>query len=365
MNTTDSKNISNGILRALAIILGICILSLFLYKISDVLIYIAIAGVISLIGRPIVRFLKSRLKFKNTLAVIATMFLLLGFIIGLGSMFIPLVKSQGENLALLNYTELEANFKYLSEEINSYLSAHNIDLFQTLQNSDILSKLNVNAIPELLNSVLGMVGSLSIGLFSVLFISFFFLKDSKLLEDGALLLVSDNKEGRLKKSFEKIKDLLSRYFVGLVFQILIVFIIYTIVLLIFGIKNAVVIAFLCALLNLIPYIGPLIGGVLMLILSMSSNLGMDFQTVILPKTTYVMIGYAIAQLVDNFVSQPLIFSNSVKSHPLEIFLVIIIGGLLFGVVGMIIAVPTYTALKVISKEFLSDNKIVKKITEGI
>jgi len=365
LNTTDSKNISNGILRALAIISGICILLLFLYKISDVLIYIAIAGVISLIGRPIVRFLKSRLKFKNTIAVIATMFILLGFIVGLASMFIPLVKSQGENLALLNYSELEANFKYLSKEINNYLSAHNIDLFQTLQNSDLLSKLNVNAIPELLNSVLGMVGSLSIGLFSVLFISFFFLKDSKLLEDGALLLVSDNKEGRLKKSFEKIKDLLSRYFVGLVFQILILFIIYTLVLLIFGIQNAIVIAFLCALLNLIPYVGPLIGGVLMFVLSMSSNLGMDFQTVILPKTTYVMIGYAIAQLVDNFVSQPLIFSNSVKSHPLEIFLVIIIGGLLFGVVGMIIAVPSYTALKVISKEFLSDNKIVKKITEGI
>jgi len=365
LNSTDSKNISNGILRAIAIILGFGILFIFLYKISDVLVYIAIAGVISLIGRPITLFLKSRLKFKNTIAVITTILILLGSIVGLASMFIPLIKSQGENLALLNYNELETNFKYLSEEINNYLLAHNIDLFQTLQNSDVLSKININIIPELLNSVLGMVGSLSIGLFSVLFISFFFLKDSKLLEDGALLLVSDNKEGRLKKSFEKIKDLLSRYFVGLVFQILILFVIYTIILLIFGIKNAIVIAFLCALLNLIPYVGPLIGGILMFILSMSSNLGMDFQTVILPKTTYVMIGYAIAQLIDNFVSQPLIFSNSVKSHPLEIFLVIIIGGLLFGVIGMIIAVPTYTALKVISKEFLSDNKIIKKITEGI
>ena len=122
MNTTDSKNISNGILRAIAIILGFSILLLFLYKISDVLIYIAIAGVISLIGRPIIRFLKSRLKFKNTFAVIATMLLLLGSIVGLASMFIPLIKSQGENLALLNYSELETNFKHLSEEINSYLS---------------------------------------------------------------------------------------------------------------------------------------------------------------------------------------------------------------------------------------------------
>lgn len=365
MNSSETKGISNGILRALAIIIGISLLLFFLYKISAVLIYIAIAGVISLIGRPIVWFLKKRLKFKNTIAVITTMLLLLGLLFGTASMFIPLVKSQGENLALLNYSELESNISNLSQEINLYLSNHNIDLFQTLQNADLLSKLNVNAIPELLNSVLGTLGSLSIGLFSVLFISFFFLKDSKLLEDGMLVLVSDKKEGRLKKSFKTIKDLLSRYFVGLVFQILILFIIYTTVLLLFGIKNAIVIAFLCALLNLIPYVGPLIGGVLMLILSMSSNLGMDFQTVILPKTMYVMIGYAIAQLVDNFVSQPLIFSNSVKSHPLEIFLIIIIGGLLFGVIGMIIAVPSYTVIKVISKEFLADNKIVKKITKDL
>ncbi|MCB0458603.1 MAG: AI-2E family transporter, partial [Flavobacteriaceae bacterium] len=126
-----------------------------------------------------------------------------------------------------------------------------------------------------------------------------------------------------------------------------------------------VIAFLCALLNLIPYIGPLIGGVLMLTLTMTSNLELDFQTEILPKTIYVLIGYIIAQLVDNFFSQPFIFSQSVKSHPLEIFLIIIIGGLLFGVVGMIVAVPVYTALKVILKEFLADNKIVKSLTKDL
>ena len=78
-----------------------------------------------------------------------------------------------------------------------------------------------------------------------------------------------------------------------------------------------------------------------------------------------MIGYFIAQLIDNFFSQPFIFSKTTKSHPLEIFLIIIIGGLLFGVIGMIIAVPMYTALKVILKEFLSDNKIVQSLTKDL
>jgi predicted PurR-regulated permease PerM len=103
----------------------------------------------------------------------------------------------------------------------------------------------------------------------------------------------------------------------------------------------------------------------MFVLSMISNIGLDFQTEILSTSLWIMFWYLMAQLIDNFASQPLIFSKTTKSHPLEIFLTIIIGGLLFGVIGMITAVPIYTALKVILKEFLSDNKIVKSLTKNI
>lgn len=103
----------------------------------------------------------------------------------------------------------------------------------------------------------------------------------------------------------------------------------------------------------------------MVFLTMTSNLDADFSAVILPKTGYVLIGIIIGQLVDNFFSQPFIFSSSVKSHPLEIFLIIIVAGLLFGVVGMIIAVPGYTAIKVILKEFLSENEMVKRLTKNL
>jgi predicted PurR-regulated permease PerM len=274
-----------------------------------------------------------------------------------------LINKQSKNLALLDMHQLELNLENLLNQVNNYLLERGINIFDQLKTIDVFS--NFKAIPNLLNSVIGAVGSLSIGLFSVLFISFFLMKDSRILNKGLLVLVPDNKESRFQKSFDTIKDLLSRYFLGLVLQITILFVLYTIILLIFGISNAVVIAFLCALLNLIPYIGPLIGGVLMLTLTMTSNLELDFQTEILPKTIYVLIGYIIAQLVDNFFSQPFIFSQSVKSHPLEIFLIIIIGGLLFGVVGMIVAVPVYTALKVILKEFLADNKIVKSLTKDL
>lgn len=360
-----AKTISEGILRALAVIVGILLLGYFLYQISSVLIYITIAVVISLIGRPIVLFLRRKLKFNNTIAVIVTMLLLIGIIAGIIALFIPLLVKQGQNLSLLNMEALQGNVENLYRQIITYFDLSSAEIEESIKNSKLLASFDFGFIPNFLNSFVGILGSLSIGLFSVLFIAFFFLKDSKLFEDGLMVFVPDNKESRLQKSINTIKDLLSRYFVGLVFQILILFVIYSIVLFIFGIENAIVIAFLCALLNLIPYVGPVIGGILMLVLSMTSNLGADFSTIILPKTSYVMIGFIIGQFVDNFFSQPYIFSNSVKSHPLEIFLVIIIGGLLFGVTGMIIAVPGYTAIKVILKEFLSDNKIVKSLTKNL
>lgn len=361
----NSNTISKGILQAIGIIAGTLLVLYFLYKIQAVIVYIALAAVISLIGLPIVRFLRNKLKFNNTIAVITTMVLMVGFLFGLIRMFIPLIVEQGQNLALLDIDLLQRNIENLYQQVISYFDINNIDLQESIKESKLLSKIDFAFIPDFLNSIVSGFGSFSVGLFSVLFISFFLLKDSQLLENGIMTLVPDDKESGSKRSFEKIKNLLSRYFVGLFFQILILFVIYTITLLIFGVENAVVIAFLCALLNLIPYVGPMVSGVLMIILTMSSNLGESFSDVILPTTIYVMIGFIIGQLVDNFFSQPFIFSQSVKSHPLEIFLIIVIAGVLFGAIGMIVAVPTYTAIKVILKEFLSENKIVKQLTKDL
>ncbi|MCM4170283.1 AI-2E family transporter [Arenibacter sp. TNZ] len=359
------KTIAEGILRALGIVVAIVILLVFLHKISAVLVYISIAAVASLIGRPIVLFFRKKLKFNNTIAVIITMIFLIGIVGGVIALFVPLLIKQGQNLSLLNMDALQNNFEGLYGQLLEYFGVQSKDLEQSIKDSHLFSNFNFGIIPDFLNSVIGILGSFSVGLFSVLFIAFFFLKDSKLFEESILTFIPKNNENRFQNSMETIKNLLSRYFVGLVFQILILFVIYSIVLFVFGIENAVVIAFLCALLNLIPYVGPIIGGLLMAVLTMTSNVGADFSSVILPKTGYVMIGFIIGQLVDNFFSQPFIFSNSVKSHPLEIFLIIIIGGLLFGVTGMIIAVPGYTAIKVILKEFFADNKIVKSLTKNL
>jgi predicted PurR-regulated permease PerM len=360
----NAKEISKGIVLAILQLLGIAIVLWLLLQLQTLLIYMIIAGVISLIGRPINQFFIKRLHFKNILATSLTLFILLGLLISVFSLFVPLLIQQGENLSLLDVESLKKTTETLIQEISIYFQVDNSFWQQQLAVDNLFQNVNFGLLPQLLNQILELLGGFTIGLFSVLFILFFFLKDSHLQDSIILTLVNDKITDRVEKSIEKTKRLLSRYFLGLLLQISILLIIYSIVLAVFKVENAFIIAFLCALLNLIPYLGPIIGCLLMMTLTMSSFIGADFSSVILPKTSYVMIGFVIGQLIDNFFSQPFIFSNSVKSHPLEIFIVILASGTLLGPVGMIIAIPLYTTLKVISQEFLAENKIVKSLTKN-
>ena len=360
-----SKVIANGILRAIAYLILTALILYFLYQIQSVLIYLVIALILTLIGNPILDFFKKRLRFNHTFATIATLLIFILIIAGLITMFVPLILSQGQNLSLLNTVEIEKNSLQLINQIAAFLESHHIDSSKVLKEANITSKINFGIVTDFLNVILGTISSFGMGLASVLFITFFFLKDRLYFIISAKKLIPDSHEEQILNSLEKINHLLSRYFIGLLIQLFIVFILYLVVLIIFDIPNAIIIAFLCAVLNIIPYIGPLIASLLAAALTMLSHLGNDFQTDILPSTIYVLIGFWIVQILDNNISQPIIFSKSVSSHPLEIFLVILIAGFLFGILGMIIAVPLYTIFKVIGKEFFPENVIIQLLTKNI
>ena len=359
------SDLSKSLFKSIFYLISILIIGYMLMKIKIIIGYLIIASIITLISRPIVKFLCEKLKFKITVASVVAILLLIIIITGIISLLIPLVLEQGKNLSLLNVNAFQNKINTLYSEFSTYLQSYNISISESTFDIKGLTKNTVEAIPALLNSIGSILGSITIGILSVLFITFFLLKDGEYFEKIFILLFPSRLKKRIEKSLIDIKSLLSRYFLGLLLQISILFTLYTSILLIFGVKDAVVIAFLCAILNLIPYIGPLIGIVLMSFLTMTSYLGEDFSSIVIPKTIYVIIGYIIAQLVDNFISQPYIFSNSVKSHPLEIFLVILTGGILFGITGLILAIPLYTVIKVFLKVFFSDNKLIKKLTKNL
>jgi predicted PurR-regulated permease PerM len=362
-----SKEISFGIVKAVGILLATGIALFFLYKISTVILYCLLAIVISLLLHPLVLFLKRRLKFKNTFAAITALLLAFLLISGFILLFVPLLLAQGKNLSLVDVTALESNYHILLQNISLFLDTHNINTKQLIESSKLSSFATFEFIPNFINSLLNTLGSFSIGFASVLFITFFILKERDAIYVKFEKLLPENQKEKIVNSVKEINRLLSRYFLGLLLQLGIVMLLYLILFLIFGIENALIIALLCAVFNIVPYVGPIIASIVACLLVMTSGIGAgaDFANETLPTTLYIFIGMTLVQVIDNNISSPLIFSKSTNSYPLEIFLVILISGLLFGITGMIIAVPFYTSLKVIGKEFFPDNTIIKAFTKNL
>jgi len=169
----------------------------------------------------------------------------------------------------------------------------------------------------------------------------------------------------IKHIFLECKHLLSHYFRGLCLDVLLVMTLITLGMWIIGLKNALIIGVLAGMMNVIPYVGSLIGGALAILLGLSGNLDMDFYTGMLPLIGKICLVLVTVNLTDGLLLQPTIYSNSVKAHPLEIFLVIMISGSIAGIPGMILAIPSYTVLRIIAKEFFSRFTAIKKLTEKL
>ncbi len=349
-----SNEIAKGILKAVFTLLAIGVFIWFLQKITPVITYLVISFILVILGQPVKRFLTAKLKFSNLAATISVLLFFVLIIAGILTLFVPLLIQQGQNLSVLNSETFQAKMSEALHQLNEFLKSRGLYWLDDFSIIDFIKKINLSYVTGILENIVGTFGSIFIGLFSVLFITFFLLKDRSLTSQAVFRHIPAGEQKRYLKVIENIKSLLANYLSGLLLQIFILFVIYNIGLHLIGVPNATIIAFLSALLNLIPYVGPLIGYVLMITLSVTAQLESFDTALMLRNIKYISLLYALAQLIDNFWTQPFIYSRSVKSHPLEIFLVILISANLFGIVGMIIAVPLYTIIKILLKEFYSE-----------
>jgi predicted PurR-regulated permease PerM len=227
--------------------------------------------------------------------------------------------------------------------------------------------LNVNMVQNFLMTIFGALGNLVVAIFSISFITFFFLKDQQLFFESILMWVPDKFTENVARALHSIKKLLTRYFIGIIIQSTCILILITLGMTIVGInfKQALVMGVIIGILNVIPYVGPWLGLFIALIMGIASHINMDFHEVVVPLITYMIIVEIITNLIDNVVLQPIIFSNSVKAHPLEIFIVVLASGLVAGIPGMILGIPAYTVLRVFAREFFYNFKAVQKITSNL
>lgn len=361
-----------NVLKTLAVLAAIALGLYLIYLIRVLLIYVVISVVLSLVGQPVMRLLQKvklgKFELPSALSALLTMLFFVVLTIGVFSLFVPLIAEQAKIIADIDTNEvvrkLEGPYKNILHFTSQYrLSEQSYD--QEFFKTKVFELLQFSKISNLAENLLGILGNIFVALFSISFITFFFLKDARLFSNIVFTITPDSQELRMAAILNNSNRLLRRYFIGILIQMALITTIITSVLTFLGVKNALLIGFLGAMLNLIPYVGPIIGAGLGVIITIITHLNLPFQSELLPLIIGVAITFLCTQLIDNLLFQPYIFSNSVSAHPLEIFLVISIAGTLGGITGMIVAIPVYTLLRIIAKEFLSEYKVVNTLTKDI
>jgi predicted PurR-regulated permease PerM len=353
-------------------LVGAVVLLYLVWYFRSIVAYAGIATAISFIGEPIVRLIRritiGNWRVPSSLAALITLSFFVFVIIGLGWLFAPLIATQAQTLSQIDFKLVEEYVTKRFANILAFLETYNLSgdarsneqyLIAHLQNLVKLGDITV-----LLNNFVGILSTTVVAIFSILFMSFFFLRDAHMVGRIIRAATPDKYLEQTSNILERTRRLLTRYFSGLLAQITLVTLLITLGLSIFGVENFFLIGFLAGLLNLIPYLGPLIGAAIGIFIAVTTSpeLATGDVSGIALKTAAV---FAVVQLLDNIVFQPIIFSNSVNAHPLEIFIVISLAGSLAGISGMILAIPGYTLFRIIAKEFLSGFKIIQSITRNL
>lgn len=364
-----------GTTRNILLVIGALIVLFLLWYFSAIVTYILISAVVSFIGRPLVKWLQKiriwKIRIPASLAAFITLILIWVLFFGFFRFMIPLLIKEFETFSTINFDEI---LKAVEEPIvrlarflkNEEVKAHGSTFFDLIREK-LSARIDFSKLTNVLSFIAGTLGNLLIGFFSVSFITFFFLKEQDMFRNGIILLVPTYMEEKVGKILRSISYLLRRYFIGLLCEVLLIMLLVTTGLLIVGIEfqHAVIIGMICGFFNIIPYLGPWMSSTIGIMIAIAINVNADFMSFTLPLIGWMALVFGLVHLIDNILFQPFIYSSSVKSHPLEIFLVIIAAGSMAGILGMFLAIPVYTIFRVVAKEFFDNLKIVKKITENL
>lgn len=341
---------------------------------SDIVAYILVSAVLAIIGKPIVDTLikidfKGR-RFPRWLAALTALATIWTVAVLFLRFLLPMVFSKLTELAGMDSTALTEAFQEpllsLQQWLTRVIPGAADEYFSVGgELSAYLSEFfNLDAFNSALRSGFSFVSGTVIAIFSITFITFFFLKQENLFQNMLVALFPPKHEQKIIHALSSVTRLLIRYFTGILAESLIIILLLSVIFMLWGFpgNTAFFMAFLMGLLNVIPYIGPLIGGVLCVIVGIISPL----EGTTLGNMALIIVASILAvKLFDDFVIQPSLYSNRVKAHPLEIFIVILIAGNVSGVVGMLLAIPAYTVLRVFAKEFFNQFPLVQKLTENI
>ena len=365
----------NNLSRYIIIAVVVAIILFAVWYFLNIIAYILIASVLSLVGRPVVDLL-GRIRYKNIripkwISALIALFLIWGVFILFFSLFIPLIANEANELSKVDLTPLLNQLQEPLQKLNQLFQEFNVGEGQYSSIEDYLmdkisSVMNISLLSSIFSTLTSLMGDIFIAIFAISFICFFFLKDDRMFGNGIILITPVKHEEAVRNALKSARSLLMRYFIGIGFQVTAIIILVTIGLTIVGLdfQRSIVIGLFVGIINIMPYVGPFIGAIFGIIVGSATYIDLELAMFI-PKVIWLAFVFLTVQILDNILFQPLIFGNSVNAHPLEVFLVIMVAGSVAGIPGMILAIPAYTIFRVFAREFLSKFKVIKKITEKI
>ena len=360
------------IYTALAVVIGaIC------WYFRNIIIYILIAGEHSQKDSPLAESLKKihirKWKFPDWAASIVTIVIILSIFLAVVTLIVPIVTSIVKDVSMVNVGNTVKSISVPLHDLNMFLIEKFPNLgpdfkIETFIVEQLQKLFDVSMLSSLLSSVTSFVASFGVAIFSIIFIVFFFFKENGMFSRIIASLVPDRLEKKAMDSIDDIRHLLSRYFLGLLVEICGVALINFLGLMFvakMGFSASIGIAFMTGVMNIVPYVGPWIGGAIGTVLGITmkfvctTHIGIDvnFWTFVI-----IMIAiFCVTQIVDNYLFQPIIYSSSIKAHPLEIFIVLLMAGTIGGIIGMLVAIPCYTVIRVIAGRFFRNVKFIRQL----
>lgn len=325
--------------------------------------YLLVAFLLTYLLHPLVDYISEihiySKKIGRSVAIFISFTLILSFLASLFLLLIPIITHQLENFNKVNSKELVKLIEQPLVEVERFAIRNKltrqkgflIDFVEKKINSFVTSDQIQKIATELATTTLDVLLYILI----VPIISFFMLHDSRKIKRNLLNVIPNRYFEIVINAINKSELLLRRYLYGLFIQSLSVTFMSFILCTIFGLRDALIIAIFFGIFNVIPYLGMIITGIFALLLNVGSQIteivahqDTRLLNIILLK---VVLSIGIVHFIDANITQPLIFSKSVNAHPLEIFIVILAGAFVAGIVGMAACIPTYMIGKILIKEF--------------
>ena len=316
--------------------------------ISAIGVPVACGAVLYYLVKPIYDFLVSK-KIPKGIAILGVMLGIVFLFVMVVTSLVPIIQKQLLDLV----SQLPYYYQIISNQVERFMQS---SWFTALQeqfntiNMDFIQSITerLNGILNLtfsgIGSVVGIVGDTIITLMTMPVILYYLLKDGNKVIPSITRLFPTRSRNKISVMLNEMNQQVSSYIRGQILVAICVGVTYTIGYSIINLPYGVTIGMIAGLLTIIPYIGSIIGLTPALIIAFVTNPSLALQ---------VLLVFVIEQLIESRVLQPLILGSSLKMHPVTILVILLAAGKMFGLTGLLIAVPVYAVVKVFVTHFFA------------